>query len=233
MVTLSFVDMILRISVAALCGGLIGIERGRKHRAAGFRTYMIVCMGAALTMVLSAYLCAMLTGVWTEVPANAKTTDVSRFGAQVINGIGFLGAGTILVTGRQQIKGMTTAAGLWASACMGLAIGAGFYSGAFVACMLIIVAMVFFTKIESFILTRSRNVNIYIEFEDSDDIVAIIAKLKSIGVRIFDVEMTKAKHAENKIPNAIITMRLPKKTPHTQIFSLISEIDSIRSIEEL
>ncbi len=233
MVTLTFWDMILRISIAALCGGLIGIERGKKHRAAGFRTYMIVCMGAALTMVLSTYLCAMLTGVWTNVPENAKTTDVSRFGAQVINGIGFLGAGTILVTGRQQIKGMTTAAGLWASACMGLAIGAGFYSGAFVACLLIFIAMVLFTKIESFILTRSKNVNIYIEFEHSDDIVEIIAKLKSIGVRIFDVEITKAKYAENKVPNAIITMRLPKKTPHTRIFSLISEIDSIRSIEEL
>ncbi|MBO5682854.1 MAG: MgtC/SapB family protein [Clostridia bacterium] len=232
MVTLTFGEMILRISLAALCGGLIGIERGRKHRAAGFRTYMIVCMGAALTMVLSTYLCAML-GIWTNIPDNARTTDVSRFGAQVINGIGFLGAGTILVTGRQQIKGMTTAAGLWASACMGLAIGAGFYSGALIACLLIVVAMVLFTKIESFILTRSKNVNIYIEFEHSDDIVDIIAKLKSIGVRIFDVEITKAKYAENKVPNAIITMRLPKKTPHTRVFSLISEIDSIRSIEEL
>ena len=83
MVQLTFADMVLRITIATLCGGLIGIERGRKHRAAGFRTYMIVCMGAALTMVLSTFLCAMLTGVWTEVPANAKTTDVSRFGAQV------------------------------------------------------------------------------------------------------------------------------------------------------
>jgi putative Mg2+ transporter-C (MgtC) family protein len=233
MVQLTFADMLLRITVATLCGGIIGIERGRKHRAAGFRTYMIVCMGAALTMVLSTYLCAMISGVWTEVPENARTTDVSRFGAQVINGIGFLGAGTILVTGRQQIKGMTTAAGLWASACMGLAIGAGFYTGAIVACALIAITMIFFTKIESFVLTRSRNINLYIEFENSDDIVDILAKFKSVGVRIFDVEITKAKHAENKIPNAIISMRLPKKMPHTQVFSLTTEIDSIRSVEEL
>jgi putative Mg2+ transporter-C (MgtC) family protein len=190
-------------------------------------------MGSALTMILSTYLCAMLSNVWTDLPANARTTDVSRFGAQVINGIGFLGAGTIIVTGRQQIKGMTTAAGLWASACMGLAIGAGFYFAALVACFLIVLTIVVFSKIESFILLHSRNVNIYIEFENSDDIVDILAKFKSIGVRIFDVEMTKAKRAENKIPNAIITMRLPKKTPHTQIFSIISEIDTIRSIEEL
>jgi putative Mg2+ transporter-C (MgtC) family protein len=233
MVQLTFADMLLRITVATLCGGIIGIERGRKHRAAGFRTYMIVCMGAALTMVLSTYLCAMISGVWTEVPENARTTDVSRFGAQVINGIGFLGAGTILVTGRQQIKGMTTAAGLWASACMGLAIGAGFYTGAIVACALIAVTMIFFTKIESFVLTRSRNINLYIEFENSDYIVDILAKFKSVGVRIFDVEITKAKHAENKIPIAIISMRLPPKMPHTQVFSLTTEIDSIRSVEEL
>lgn len=194
---------------------------------------MIVCMGAALTMVLSTYLCAMIANVWTEVPENARTTDVSRFGAQVINGIGFLGAGTILVTGRQQIKGMTTAAGLWASACMGLAIGAGFYTGALVACTLIIITIVLFTKIESFVLTHSRNINLYIEFENSDDIVDILAKFKSVGVRIFDVEITKAKYAENKIPNAIISMRLPKKMPHTQVFSLTTEIDSIRSVEEL
>ena len=128
---------------------------------------------------------------------------------------------------------MTTAAGLWASACMGLAIGAGFYEGALVACVLIAVTMIFFTKIESFVLTRSRNINLYIEFENSDDIVDILAKFKSVGVRIFDVEITKAKHAENKIPNAIISMRLPKKMPHTQVFSLTTEIDSIRSVEEL
>ena len=235
MLTLSIWDLLIRLSVASLCGGLIGIERGRKHRAAGFRTYMLVCMGAALTMVLGTYLSAMLASeLWNLNPELDYTkTDVSRFGAQVINGIGFVGAGTMIITGRQQIKGMTTAAGLWASACMGLAIGAGFYTGALVACTLIIITIVLFTKIESFVLTHSRNINLYIEFENSDDIVDILAKFKSVGVRIFDVEITKAKYAENKIPNAIISMRLPKKMPHTQVFSLTTEIDSIRSVEEL
>ncbi len=233
MVELTFLDMILRISTAAICGGLIGIERGRKHRPAGFRTYMIVCMGAALTMVLSAYLSVMLSSVWSVEATGAVNTDVSRFGAQVINGIGFLGAGTIIVTGRQQIKGMTTAAGLWASACMGLAIGAGFYSAALIACTLIIITIVVFSKVEHFILVHSRNMNIYIEFENTDDIAEIVSKLKKMGVRIFDVEITKAKYSETKYPNAVLTMQIPKKTSHTTVFSVVSEIETIRSIEEL
>ena len=228
-IDLPFYETVIRLLVAVVCGGIIGIERGKKRRPAGFRTHVIVCTGAALTMILSTYLTVMITNVWQI----NSTTDVSRFGAQVINGIGFLGAGTIIITSHHQIKGLTTAAGLWASACMGLAIGAGFYTGALVACVLIAITMMLFTKIESFVLTRSRNINLYIEFENSDDIVDILAKFKSVGVRIFDVEITKAKHAENKIPNAIISMRLPKKMPHTQVFSLTTQIDSIRSVEEL
>ena len=104
----------------------IGLERGRKGRAAGFRTYMLVCLGAALTMLLGQYEFEMLNFHWQSL-SGGQTTDVTRFSAQVINGVGFLGAGTIIVTGRQEVKGLTTAAGLWASACVGLAIGAGFY----------------------------------------------------------------------------------------------------------
>ena len=121
-----FASVVLRLALAMLLGGCIGLERGRKRRPAGFRTYMLVCLGAALTVLLSLYEFTMVTGPWSDICAEIGIkTDVSRFGAQVINGIGFLGAGTILVTGRQQVKGLTTAAGLWASACTGLAVGAG------------------------------------------------------------------------------------------------------------
>ena len=112
MADLTIWDVLLRLFAAALCGGVIGIDRGRKRRAAGFRTYMLVCMGAALTMVLSTYLSVMIADIW-KLDVTTFKTDVSRFGAQVINGIGFVGAGTILVTGRQQVKGMTTAAGIY------------------------------------------------------------------------------------------------------------------------
>ena len=220
--------------MAVLCGGIIGIDRGRKRRPAGFRTYMLVCVGAAMTIILSMYLVAMLTGVWIdEVPPSVVNTDVSRFGAQVINGIGFLGAGTIIVTGRQQVKGMTTAAGLWASACMGLCIGAGLYSAAVICCVFIIVTVVVLSRLERFILSRSKIINMYVEFEDINDLSVIIEKIKLYDTKIFDVELTKAKYSETKYPYAIFSLRLSKKVNHTMIMTALSELDSVRSIEEL
>ena len=234
MVTLSFWDVLIRLGVATVCGGLIGIDRGRKHRPAGFRTYILVCMGAALTIILSTYISAMLTnGLWVLNSTDMKTTDISRFGAQVINGIGFLGAGTIIVTGRQQVKGMTTAAGLWASACMGLCIGAGFYLASLICCICIIMTIVVFSRLERFILSRSRNVNIYVEVEDLDDLPRVIERIKEQETRIFDVEITKGKYSETHFPNAIFTLQLPRKKPHAALLSAIAELDTVRSIEEL
>ena len=208
------------------------MERGRKHRPAGFRTYILVCVGAALTMILSAYIVAM-DATWREIAPNFTKTDYSRFGAQVINGIGFLGAGTIIITGKNQVKGMTTAAGLWASACMGLAIGAGFYIGALVGCILIILTVTVFGKIEYFITSRSRNITVYLEFDNTDNITDILENIKSCGVRIFDVELNKASHSASKYPSAILTMRLPKKLSHTGLVAEIAKTESVRMIEEL
>ena len=110
-------SVIFRILLATLVGGFIGSERGSHGRAAGLRTHILVCVGAAMTT---------LTGVYAMVELNS-IGDPMRLGAQVISGIGFLGAGTIMVRNHSHITGLTTAAGLWATACLGLAIGAGFY----------------------------------------------------------------------------------------------------------
>ena len=115
----------VRILAAIICGGILGLERERKKHAAGFRTYILVCLGSAVVMMLNDFL-TIKSG-----------SDAARLGAQVISGIGFLGAGTILITSKNRIKGLTTAAGLWTSACTGLAIGAGFYTLAFIASILI------------------------------------------------------------------------------------------------
>ena len=230
---MAFWDVCLRLFLAMLCGGIIGVERGRKHRPAGFRTYILVCVGSALTMVLSAYIVAM-HDTWIKVAPNLAKSDYARFGAQVINGIGFLGAGTIIITGKNQVKGMTTAAGLWASACMGLAIGAGFYWGALVGCILMILTVTVFAKIETFITSRSRNITIYLEFDQTDNIADIVEKIKARGVRIFDVEIMKANQGgASKYPGAILVMRLPKKLSHTALVTEIAKVDSVRMIEEL
>ena len=122
---LNMISTFFRLLLALICGGILGIERGKKNRPAGFRTYMLVCVASAMVMITNQYISNMYS-----------TGDPSRMGAQVISGIGFLGAGTIIVTGRNRVKGLTTAAGLWASACIGLTIGVGFYSGAIIGCII-------------------------------------------------------------------------------------------------
>ena len=229
---LPFWEVCLRLGLAMLCGGVIGVERGRKHRPAGFRTYILVCVGAALTMVLSAYIVSMYD-TWKAVAPNLNNIDFSRFGAQVINGIGFLGAGTIIITGKNQVKGMTTAAGLWASACMGLAIGAGFYVGAIVGCTLIILTVTVLGKIEYLITSKSRNITVYIEFDNTCNITDIVERIKSRGVRIFDVELVSARDSTSKYSSAILIMRLPKKLTHTGLITEVAKVGSVKMIEEL
>ena len=227
-----FWDMLLRLGIAAFCGGAIGIERGKRRRAAGFRTHMLVCMGAALTMLLGIYLHNMIqSGLWT-IPFENYTTDVSRFGAQVINGIGFIGAGTIIVTSRQQVKGMTTAAGLWAAACMGLAIGAGFVEGAFFGCILISLTIIVFSRLERIIVSRARNINLFLEFEHVDELGKIISVIKAQDIRIFDVDVRKADEKQ-LTQSAVFSIRLPKRMPHTKIMTVLAGVEGIRTIEEL
>lgn len=221
-----------RLGIAALCGGIIGLERGRKRRPAGFRTHMLVCIGAALAMLISQYLTMMTTEFWSLIAPQGGTTDVARLGAQVINGIGFLGAGTIIVTGQQEVKGLTTAAGLWASACMGLCIGAGFVEGALIGCLLIIVTTLILSRVERWIVSHARNVNLNIEFSHIDDVGKIITAIKEREIRIFDVEIHKNKGV-GAIPSAVFSVRLPKHMSHTKLLTLIAGVENVRSIEEL
>lgn len=111
---INIISISTRLLLAVLFGGIIGLERGSNRHPAGFRTHILVCVGATLAMMTNQYITEFF-----------DTTDPARLGAQVITGVGFLGVGTILVTGKNRIKGLTTAAGLWASACLGLALGIG------------------------------------------------------------------------------------------------------------
>ena len=227
-------SVMLRLTVAMAFGGLIGMERGKKRRAAGFRTYMLVCLGAALTMLLSQYEYGMLTSAWSQTASQLGIrTDVSRFGAQVINGIGFLGAGTIIVTGRQEVKGLTTAAGLWASACMGLAIGAGFYECVLLGFLLIFLSIRLLPYVENSIIENARNMNIYVEFQSLDDVGAIINRIKSQGAQIYEVDIERGREENLLRPSAVFTIRLRQKQAHTRVLAAISEVEGVYTIDEL
>lgn len=231
---LNMPSLLLRMALAMCCGGMIGIERGRKHRAAGFRTYMLVCLGAALTMILSQYLDWMGTVAWAEQAARIGfRTDIARLGAQVINGIGFLGAGIIVVTGHQEVKGLTTAAGLWASACMGLAIGAGFYECVLVAFVLIFLCIRILPRVENAIVERARNLNLYLEFQALENVSDIIACIKEQGVQIYDVDIDRGKAYKSQSPSAVFSVRLCHGQHHTNVMTALSALECITVIVEI
>lgn len=212
----------IRLVLAMLCGGILGMERGKKNRPAGFRTYMLVCVGATLVMLTNEYLCEMY-----------GTGDPARLGAQVISGIGFLGAGTIIVTGRNRVKGLTTAAGLWADACMGLAIGVGFYSAALIGCALIFLVMSVLHKLDSRMIAHAKNVDLYMEFSKMSDLGAFMTKIKEFGMKITEIEMTKSNSTEDVGVAVLLTLKLEKKRPHTEIIQLLSQVEGVRYLEEI
>ncbi len=231
---LNTASLIFRLVLALLVGGMIGLERGRKRRPAGFRTYMLVCLGAALTMLLGQYQSHMIDTVWSAAAsATGMRTDMSRFSAQVINGIGFLGAGTIIVTRQQEIKGLTTAACLWASACMGLAIGAGFYECVLLGFVLIFLCVHFLPAVEALLLERAREMSVYVEFRSLDDVGEIINCIRARQVRIHEVDIDRDRKNSDQNPSAVFLIRLPKHQSRAALLSDIAGLEHVWSITEI
>ncbi|MBQ1549494.1 MAG: MgtC/SapB family protein [Clostridia bacterium] len=231
---LNTASVFIRLILALILGGLIGLDRALRHRPAGPRTYALVCVGAALTMVLSQYEYVMLTTDWAPMAeAVGLKTDVSRFGAQVINGIGFLGAGTVIATNQQKVKGLTTASGLWASACLGLVVGSGFYEAAIFAFLLILVTMWLLRPLEEVIIERSRNINIYVEFRSIADMGEILKTIKDQDINIFDMDIHHGKEQIVQKPNAVLYLRMPHRAPHHELITLLSDLDEVYTVKEI
>ena len=231
---LNTASVFIRLILALILGGLIGLDRALRHRPAGPRTYALVCVGAALTMVLSQYEYVMLTTDWAPMAeAVGLKTDVSRFGAQVINGIGFLGAGTVIATNQQKVKGLTTASGLWASACLGLVVGSGFYEAAIFAFLLILVTMWLLRPLEEVIIERSRNINIYVEFRSIADMGEILKTIKDQDINIFDMDIHHGREQIVQKPHAVLYLRMPHRAPHHELITLLSDLDEVYTVKEI
>lgn len=196
---ISFGSIILKLCLAVVCAGIIGVQRAARRHAAGFRTYVLVCIGAAIALMTNQFIFEL-----------AGTGDVARLGAQVISGIGFLGAGTILVTSRNQIRGLTTAAGLWASACMGLAIGAGFYTLALCGMVIILFVMIFFQKIETFFTNRATTYELHVELNSRPDLKLLITHLRKKSIQIYSLEHNTA-YASSGLSVYTITIHIKKE----------------------
>ena len=159
-----------RVLLSLLLGGLIGLERGRHGRAAGLRTHILVCVGAAVAALVGLYSCQVLS----------LGGDAMRIGAQVISGIGFLGVGTILVRNRDKVTGLTTAAGLWATACIGLAVGVGFYSVALFAFLAVSLTMSLLIYLERAIKCKEIEYSCYIDITDAEDFNPLYNEIKPV-----------------------------------------------------
>lgn len=174
---LNVMSVLLRLLLALIFGGTIGFERGRKQRAAGLRTHMLLCIGAASTMLVSEYLYA-----------SYGVGDPARLSAQVISGIGFLGAGTIIITRRNEIKGLTTAATLWATACMGIAVGVGFYVCAGIMYVLLIFVLVFVSVLDNKYLKIPTNLAFYLEVNAEMGLGDAIHFVHGLGWRVRELK---------------------------------------------
>ncbi len=227
---LNLVSITLRIILAILIGGAMGLERGRKNRPAGLRTYILVCLGSTLVMMTNQYVYEVF-----------DASDPVRLGAQVISGIGFLGAGTIMVTGKSQIKGLTTAAGLWTAACSGLAIGIGFYEGALIGGASLLFVVSGLNGMDTHIHEKSRYLEVYIEFEkemnifsdfmkyaQANNIVITEIQLKGTGSR----DENKEKE-HRKTVNYILTVKSTVKRSHTEVLEVLSKAKGIHYLVEL
>lgn len=176
---LNLVSIILRLLLAMVLSGTIGLERGKQGRAAGMRTHIFVCLGATLTTMIGFYAATILDSVG----------DPLRVAAQVISGIGFLGVGTILIKGRFQITGLTTAAGLWCAAAIGIALGAGFYEGALITFACSVLTMTIFWRLEYKLNKKNRRFGIYVEINSDKSVRDAINYLEN-NYRISDIQVT-------------------------------------------
>jgi putative Mg2+ transporter-C (MgtC) family protein len=220
---LDFVGITARLCMAVFCGGLIGLEREYKRRPAGFRTHILICMGAAMTTLASQYL-------YLEMHYQ---TDLARLGAQVIAGIGFIGARTIIVTRRQRIKGLTTAAGLWATAIIGLALGAGFYEGGILATILILTVELLLSKVAYQVRVHTPELNIYVEYKDRTCLDQVVQVLQSQDIRVLNMEVMRSASSEGHSASAIFLLRLQRSLPANELLCTVTAIEGVATAEEL
>lgn len=230
----TFISVLFRLVLAVILGSFIGFEREKRHLPAGLRTYILVCIGATLTMILAQYEYFFIKeSISSGLIDSSVKIDISRFGAQIINGIGFLAAGTIIISAKQEVKGITTAAGLWASACMGLSLGAGFYECVIFGFFTVLISNKFLAIISKYFVQNSCNMNIYLEFNAVEEIRVILNYIKSKGIKVYDMDLEKGDIKSGQRPNAVILMKLKNNTNHNLIIADISSLDCINLIDEI
>ena len=218
----TYLAVALRIFAAVIIGGLLGLERGMKNRAAGLRTYMLVCVGACVIMLTNQYIYQAY-----------GSGDPVRMGAQVVSGIGFLGAGTIIVTRRNQIKGLTTAAGLWASAGVGLALGIGFYEAAVTGAVAIFIIMTLLQKMDDRMHRKNRVLEVYLELSKDQSLGNFLRQVREQDIDISNVQRELDSESEDGSRAYVALMKTKKRSSHVDIMEKLQTMQGVVYIEEL
>ena len=217
----------LRLFLAVVVGGVIGIEREKKNRPAGMRTHVLVCVGAAIIAIVERLMVAdMLSLNLSTATSTGIGISYGRLSAQVISGIGFLGAGTIFIS-QKKIAGLTTAASLWNAACLGLAIGMGYYVIAIVGCAIVMITLS--------VLQRVVHVNavkhVEVKFIHRVETIAFINDyFQSIGVHVLDIDFHVENRGKYNLYTNIYTLDMQGKTTYKDIVNKLSEYTNIQGI---
>ena len=218
----TYLAVVLRIFAAVIFGGIIGLERGMKNRPAGLRTYMLVCVGSCLIMLTNQYLFQV-----------SGAGDPMRLGAQVVSGIGFLGAGTIIVTKHNQIKGLTTAAGLWAAAGVGLALGVGFYEAALAAGFAVFSILTLLQKWDDKLHRNTKIIELYIELSESCAVGSLIRNLRDLNLEVESLQIEHDVVLEDNARPLIATLKSKKRGDHNILLEKIKNFEGVVHLEEL
>ena len=212
--------ILLRILTAMILGGVIGRERGLKNRPAGLRTYMLVSLGACVVMIINQYVFQI-----------CGTGDPMRLGAQVVSGIGFLGAGTIIVTSHNQIKGLTTAAGLWAAACIGLSVGVGLYEAALPAAVMVYVVLMVLHNWDYRMRSRTTITDLYVELKPEHTLGSFIRAARGQELELSNIE--RETEDSNPCVCFIVTVQGKKRMHAQEVLEKVRQLEPVCYAEAL
>ena len=213
-------NLIIRVVASMLLGGIIGLDRGMKHRGAGTKTMTVVCLGATLVMLTEQYIQVNFPGL----------ANMNRLAAQVISGVGFLGVGTIIIS-NHRVRGLTTAATLWASATIGLAVGIGFVEGGILITLMMLLSLHVLPFVERFATRNSRYCNVIVDLEESRYLHVIIQDLKAAGVTVDSMELSPSRIGDSV--SVYLILHTGKGMENTEIYEIITRSDKVESVDFL
>ena len=219
---LTVAGIFLRILMAVILGGIIGLERGMKNRPAGLRTYMLVCIGSCVVMLTNQYVYQVF-----------DTGDPVRMPAQVISGIGFLGAGTIVVTAHNQIKGLTTAAGLWAAACIGLAIGIGLYEVALAGGLAVFIVLTVLHELDFRMRSKAHIIELYVELDEGTSLGEFLRNTRDRDLELSNLQLEHENVFAAQTLSFVVTVKGKKQQNQMELLRIVQKTAGVKYLEML